>query len=593
MPVPKYTGEVKKVQTNKLESAKEIHKTQPLLTLPLNGRLSHDDEASPSDKIVDKNVQESEVISANSKLSSYEVIDGTTVYFDSKPSVQPSFVSEVAHATALPNGQASDAISKTDAGSSSDENIFSNKELQPDIDSNKLEGIESPVETYQNNNSDTLLESSETIIDSTLDAMNKNDNLALDGSSEFEEIESSEHEKAIDTSEENIEDDEKEDISEDTETEGIFASLTKTFNMFKSEETESTESIATPRSIDIPVSETTTESVLQELVSEDVEDTVIEKITSTTEIENTNVDVSATSGEKIEIQQEIVQTNIDSIKISDEKMKAEQEVSAILSENATFFSDVPLSNNFVHVNVDDSVKELPVTSLTDDSSDSAKAEINSHVENIQMQETTSKEEKVTESISTENVTTSEESTESSDQGTTFIVNNNIHQLLSGNNKVHPENVKEDIDHIETTAQNISETDKIAENNSLPLIKEIEKDVTKEPLPKAYTFGGDIITNENHNAADVQLTEELIVHNNVNKNDNLTNDASFDNVPIELNQFSNDVKPSISDSEQSVSSSQESVISEQITTFNEIPQNRNLLNVEEDLEHKDRKLLLIN
>ncbi|XP_012218801.1 transport and Golgi organization protein 1 isoform X1 [Linepithema humile] len=603
VPVPKYTGEVKKVQTNKFESAEEAHKTQSLLTtLPLKRKLSHDDEALPLDKIVDKNVQESEVVNENSILSSYEVIDGTTVYFENKPSVQPSFVSEVAHATALPRKQTSDTDSEADAGSSSDENIFINSnELQSDTDtdSNKLEGIELLVETHENNTSEILLESSETIINSNLDAVNKNDNLALDRSSEFEDkSENLKHEKAIDASEENIEDDKEEEISENTETEGIFASLTKTFKMLSnSEEAESTESITTPSSIDIPAPETTTESstVLQE-VSEDVrvKNTVIEEETiPTTEIENTNIDASVTSKEKLEIQQEVMQNDIESTKISDEKMKTEQEASAILSENATSSSDVPLSNNFVHVNADNSVKESPVASSIDDSSDSAKTETNSHV-NIQVEET-SKEEEVTENVSIENVITSEESTESFDSQetsteSTIQSSNGIHQILSGNIKMHPENVKKDVGHTDTTAQKIGETDEIAENSNLSPVKEIAKDVTKESFPyKIYNFGGNIaIANEtlDHNAADTQLAEKLIVHNNVNKNDNLTNDASFDNVPIEPNQFSNDVKPSISDSEQSAGSSQKSMISERITTFNEIPQNRNLLNIEEDLEHKN-------
>jgi len=84
--------------------------------------------------------------------------------------------------------------------------------------------------------------------------------------------------------------------------------------------------------------------------------------------------------------------------------------------------------------------------------------------------------------------------------------------------MHAENVKEDVGYTEITAQKINEIDKISENSSL-LVKEMAKDVTKELLPKTSTFGGNIvITNEplNHNAANAQLTEKLIVHNNVNK-----------------------------------------------------------------------------
>ncbi|XP_072743500.1 uncharacterized protein Tango1 isoform X2 [Anoplolepis gracilipes] len=596
VPVYKFTGEVRKVEPKKLESTTdEIHKTHPLL----KNKLPHNDnEASPrSGNSIDESiVQESQVINVDSITSPYEVIDGTTFYSDNEPSIQPSFVSEVAHATTLLNEQKDSIHSKinSDHKELSDKNIFINNkklEIQPDANDagSKLEEIKLFLDNHKEANVEILLESSEALINSTLDTVNKEDTLILDGSikSEDEASKNLERKEKLENKVEvhnnvgeNIEDDKKEE--ENVESEGIFASLTKTFNILSSSrDITTTESTTIQNDNDIFVA--TAENNLQISENFEVKNTVVEEHVPTIQIElDSNIDPSLINKEKIEIQQEIIHDSIDNVKVLNEEIKTE-EVPVIPLENATSPSDVPLSNNFVH---EDAAKELPTipSTVVDDSSISAKIDI-SLVENIQIQET-SKEEKVTENIKDivksfrkesifdlkETAATKSTSTQSS---------SNIEQKLSGNDKTYSENT-EDVSYKETFVQVID--NKIIHLSPI-METTITENITKEPFSESHTVRENIVIIDealNHNTADIPLTEKFIVHSSVNKNDNSVKDASSDNVPIEPNEFSNNVTPEILDPEQSLDFNQKE-ITNQITNFNEVLQNQDLSNGE--LEHK--------
>ncbi|CAL1683647.1 unnamed protein product [Lasius platythorax] len=581
VPVHKFNGEVNKAQPEKLESTTEkIHKTHPLL----KNKLPHNDNgASPrSVKSIDESiVQESQVINV-AGVSPYEVIDGTTVYSENEPSIQPSFVSEIAHATALLNEQASiDSIdSKINPDykePSSDKNTFINKELQTDINdaSSKLE-----------------------------DTVSKDDTLILDGSSKSEDESSKnlEHKEKLDnkveadsSAEKNIEDNKKEGV-ESVESEGIFASLTKTFNILSSsQDTAATEdTIQNDNDMFVPKAENDLQ--FKQVSEVEVKDTVTEKHVPIIQTKlDSNIDPSLNK-EKIEIQQEIIHENIENAKILDEKTKIEEEAFVISLENATSSSDVPLSNNFVHEDAAKTAKELPTTSsivVDDSSTTSAKTDINSLVKNIQIQET-SKEEKVTENIKDVVVSFGKESIISPDLKETAATksasiqsSSDIEQKLPESDKTHSENTKEDVNHKETIVQVTD--NKVSETINLSSIMEttVKENTTEEPFPESHTVGENIVIIDealNRSTENISFTEKFIVHNNVNKNDNLVNDASSDNVPIEANQFSNGVTPGILGSEQTLDSSQKE-ISNQITNVNEVLQNQDLSNDEEDLEHK--------
>lgn len=606
VPVYKFNDKINKVQSEKLESTEE--------SSTLKDEFSQDDNKTPSLESIDEsNIEESHAINADSISPPYEVIDGTTVYFESSPSVQPSFVSEVAQTTALPNEQASLApdskIAVDHEGLSSDKNIFiNNKELQPDMNdaSSKLEGIKLPVDTQKQTSSDVTSENPEAIISSTLDTVSKDDISALDENSKSKEelSENAEHTEKLDSSaEENVENNKKEKITEHVESDGIFASITKTFSILSNmEKIVAAENTVIQSSDDTAAPEVAAESNLQleEQVPENIgiKATVTEKTLSPTQIKlESSVDQSFIDKEKVKTQQEIIRENIESAKISDEKIK---EASTIILGNITSPSDVPLSNNFVRENADKPAKELPIAPpiLTDNSSASVKADVDSHVENIKIQETSSTE-KVTENIRTDDaVTHKEESTILSDLQETVATkttstqsSDDIEQKLA-ESETYLENVKKDADYKET----IDQAGKIviaehSETISLPSLKETTENIATELFSENHSVGENIVITEealNQSTTDIQFNKESIVYSNVN--DNLINDTISDNVPIESNEFSNDVKSSILGPEQSIDSSQQSMISEETMTFNEVLKKRDLSNIEENLEHKDSKLI---
>lgn len=593
MPVYKFTGEVNKVQPKELESkTEEKHKTHPLL----KNKLLHDIEAtSKSVKSIDESiVQESQVINVDN-ITSYEVIDGTTLYADNEPSIQPNSVSKAVQTTALPNEQ--DSIDFVDSKINpdhkeplSDKSTFIKKELQTDANNanGKLDKTKLSLDVDKETSTEILLENSEGLINSTLDTVSKDDTLIHDEGNESEDELSTnlEHKEKSDnkiktdnSAEESIEDNKKEEIMESVESKGIFASFTERFKIL-SHSQDTTES-TTIQSDDIPVSKAENNQLKQ--VSEDIEakDIAAEKHISTVQSElDSSIDSSLINKEKIEIQQEIIHENIESAKVLDEKTKIEKEASIILLENTTSSSDVPLSNNFVHKDTAKPAKKLPTTSsiVVDDSSTSSKIDIN-NIKNIQIGET-SKEENIKdidgsfakESIISdlkETAVTTSASTQSSSE---------VEQKLSENDKTHPEedSHKKKFDQV-TIDNKISETTNLSPETAI-------KENTKELFSESHTVEKNIVMIDeslNHSATDIPFTEKF-VYSNVNKNDNSVD--SLDNVPIEPNKFSNDITPGILDSDQSLDSSQKE-ISNQITNFNEILQNQDLSNVEEDLEHE--------
>lgn len=608
VPVYKFNDKINKIQSEKLESTEENS------TL-LKDKVSQDDNKTPPLKSIDEStIEESHAINTDSISPSYEVIDGTTVYFENNPSVQPSFVAEVAQATALPNEQVApdSEIGIDHKELSSNKNIFiNNKELQPDTNdaSSKLEGIKLSVDTQKQTNSDVTPENPEAIISSTLDTVIEDGISELDESSKSKEELSKnvEHTEKLKSAEENVEDNKKEKVTEHVESDGIFASITKTFSILSNmEEIVATESATTKSSDDTATPEIAAESNLQleERVPENIgiKDAVTEKTFPLTEIKlESSVDESFIDKEKVETQQEIVHEDIESAKISNEKIK-EASTRRISLGNITSPSDVPLSNNFVRENADKPAKELPIAPpiLADDSSASAKADVDSHVENIKIQETNNTE-KNTENIRTDGtVTHKEESTILSNlqetiatKTTTTQSSDDIEQKLA-ESETYLENIQKDADYKET----IDQADKIViaehpETISLPSFKETEENIATESFPESHSVGENIAITEqalNQSAADIQFNKESIVHSNVN--DNLVNDTISDNVPIESNEFSNDVKSSILGQEQPIDSNQENMISEQTMTFNEekVLKKRDLSNSEENLEHKDSKLI---
>ncbi|XP_071568227.1 uncharacterized protein Tango1 [Temnothorax nylanderi] len=597
VPVYKFNGETNKVQPKKLESTVEESGESHTL---LKDDLSGDDNKTPSLKSIDESTkEESHAINVDSISPSYEVIDGTTVYLENPPSVQPSLVYEVAHATALPNEKASVAPdSEIDhERSSSDKNtLIDNKELQPDANdaSGKLEGIQLSADTRKQTSSDVPSENPEAIISSTLETVSKDDIAVLDGSSKSEEdlLKNGEHTKELDNSAEdsNAKDNEKEKVIEQVESDGIFASFTKTFKILSnSEETVATESTTTQSSDDIVAPEIVVDSNLQleEQVSEDIGVENAEKVLSPQIKLDSSIDQSIDK-EKVETQQEITHETIEGAKISDEKIK---EAPTIILENTTT-SDVPLHNNFVHENADEPAKELPTTPPI--SADDNFASVKADVENIQIQETTSEAEKVKEDVRADGaiISDKEDSAILSNLQETIVTktatqsrNSDKEQKLPGSGEVYLESSKKD------NKETIGQADKtviaeILETSSLP--SETTENITTESIPESHSVENIAIAEEalNHSVADIQFNKESIVHSNVNKNDNLVNDTSSDNVPIESNEFSNSAKSNVLGPEQSMDSSQESIISEQTMTLNDILKKRDLSSIKENLKHED-------
>ncbi|XP_024876106.1 transport and Golgi organization protein 1 isoform X1 [Temnothorax curvispinosus] len=592
VPVYKFNGEANKVQPKKLESTVEESGESHTL---LKDDLSGDDNKTPSLKSIDESTtEESHAINVDSISPSYEVIDGTTVYFESTPSVQPSFVHKVTHATALPYEKASVApdFEIDHERSSSDKNtLIDDKELQPDASdaSGKLEGIQLSTDTQKPTSSDVPLENPEAIISSTLETVSKDDIAELDGSSKSEEdlLKNGEHTKELDSS---AKDNEKEKVIEQVESDGIFASITKTFKILSnSEETVATESTTTQSSDDIVAPEIVVDSNLQleEQVSEDIGVEDAEKILSPQIKLDSSIDQSIIDKEKVETQQEIIHETIEGAKISDENIK---EAPTIILEHTTS-SDVPLHNNFVHENADEPAKELPTTPPI--SADDNFASVKADVENIQIQETTSEAEKVKEDVRADGaiISDKEDSTILSNLQETIVTktatrsSDDKERKLPGSGEAYLESSKED------NKETIGQADKtviaeILETSSLP--SETTENITTESIPESHSVENIAIAEEalNHSAADIQFNKESIVHSNVNKNDNLVNDTSSDNVPIESNEFSNSAKSNVLGPEQSMDSSQESIISEQTMTLNDILKKRDLSSIKENLKHED-------
>ncbi|KAG5317204.1 TGO1 protein, partial [Pseudoatta argentina] len=594
VPVYKFNDEVE-VQSEKLESTKKESSESHTL---LKDELSQDDNETPSLKSIDEGIiKESHAINADSVSPSHEVIDGTTVYFESNPSVQPSSVSEVAHTTTLPNEQASMTPDSEIEELSSDKNTFiNNKELEPDTNdaSSKLEGIK--LGTQKEISLDFLIENSEAIIGSTLDTANKDSISVLDGSSKSEKelFKKIEHtEKLHDSAKENVEDNKKEKV---TESDGIFASITKTFNILSNLETVTTDNTITQSSDDI-TSETTENNLqLQEQVSENIEvDAVTENILQSQIKLESNIDQSFTDKEKVEAPQEVIHESTtesitESIKVSDEKI---DEASTIIVKNI-ISSDVPLPDNVEHA--DKPAKELPTSSILTNDSSVSKLDVDSHVENIEKPKTNDAK-KITENIRTDDAIISgeKESTILSNLQETVATNittqssDDIEQKLLENDETYFENIKKDVDNKEIIAQ--ADKNVIAEiSETISLSSKTAENITTKSFSENYSVNENIaITEEalNRSAADIQFNKESIVHNNVNKNDNLVNDINSDNVPMESNEIS---KSSDLGPEQSTDSSQESIISEQTMILNKILKKQDLSI--ENLEHKDNESQIV-
>jgi len=596
VPVYKFNGEVK-VQPEKFESIEKENSESHTL---LKDELSQDDNKTPSLKYIDEGIiKESHTINADSVSPSYEMIDGTTVYFESNPSVQPSSVSEVTHTTALPNEQASMTPDSEIEELSSDKNTFiNNKELEPGTNdaSSKLEGIK--LDIQKETNLDFSIENSEAIIESTLDTVNKDGISVLDGSSksEKESFKKIEHmEKLDDSAKENVEDNKKEKVTEHVESDSIFASITKTFNILSNLETVTTDSTII-QSSDDTTSETTENNLqLQEQVSENIEvDAVTENILQSQIKLESNIDQSFTDKEKVEAPQEVIHESTtenitESIKVSNEKI---DEASTIIVENITS-NDVPLPDNVVHENVDKPAKELPTTSsILANNNSVSKLDVDSHVEKSK----TNDAKEVTENIRTDDAIISgeKESTILSNLQETLTTNiitqssDDIEQKLLESNEAYLENIKKDVDNEEIIGQ--ADKNVIAEiSETISLSSETAEDITTKSFSESYSVDENLaITEEalNRSTEDIQFNKESIVHNNVNKNDNLVNDISSDNVPMESNEIS---KSSDLGPKKSTDSSQES-ISEQTMILNKILKKQDLPSIE-NLEHKDSKLLL--
>ncbi|KYN31997.1 Transport and Golgi organization protein 1 [Trachymyrmex septentrionalis] len=601
VPVYKFNGEVK-VQPKKLESTeKESSESHTLL----KDELSQDDNGTPSLKSIDEGIiKESHTINADSVSPSYEVIDGTTVYFESNPSVQPSSVSEVAHTTALPNEQASMIPDSEIEELSSDKNTFiNNKELEPGTNdaSSKLEGIK--LDTQKDTSLDFSIENSESIIGSTLDTVNKDGISVLDGSSksEKESFEKVEHTEKLEDSAKEIVEDNKEKVTEHVESDSIFASITKTFNILSNLETVTTDSTITESSDDT-TSETTENNLqLQEQVSENIGvDAVTENILQSQIKLESNIDQGFTDKEKVEALQEIIHESTTesitkSVRVSDEKI---DEASTIILENI-ISSDVPLPDNVVHENADIPAKELPTTlPILANDSPVSKLDVDSYVENIEKPKTNDAK-KVMENIRTDDAIISgeKESMILSNLQETVVTNvttqssDDVKQKLLESNEAYLENIKKDVDNEEIIGQAVKNV--IAEiSETISLSSETVENITTKSFSESYSVDENIaITEEalNRNAIEIQFNKESIVHNNVNKNNNLVNDVSSDNVPMESNEIS---KSSDLEPEQSTDSSQESIISEQTMILNKILKKQDLPSIE-NLEHKDNESQIVN
>ncbi|XP_011335987.2 transport and Golgi organization protein 1 isoform X2 [Ooceraea biroi] len=558
VPVYKFTDNGSNAQANKLES--------------------YNDEAVPvSVKSGEESiVQGSEAIDADGVLSPYEVIDGTTVYFEGKPPVQPSPVSEAMQVTALPDKQASSLGSdpKTDPNHdrlSLDKSTLNNEKLQPDTSNvdNKLEGIKPPIDTHEEISAEILLESSEAIINSTLDTAGGSDTAALE-SDEFEDEPSDdlEHEEeSTDSSgERNIENKEQE---QELESGGILASLTKTFNILSSsketaEETESTKNnddIQSSNDIFASVAAAVSNAQLSEQASEnvDVKAAVTEEAVPAIPKLDSSVDSGSTSSEKLETQ-EITQ---EGVIVSDEGAKIVEEASLTLLENTTSSSDVPSSNNSAHEDTDKPAEESPAVSSV------LLNAVDSNVESTPALETSSTD-KITESVTAAPETEPTVSPESQDSAVTAGTiaaqsSDDTEQQLVSESAKNLENKLEDVGQKETIVRaDEAAGEKVLETDSLQPVEEAATNIKTESLHEDHVAAENtVIVDEasSHSAANTQFNIS-IVHSNVNKKDNLINDASPGSVPVESNELSKGVESNPSAEQPFIDSSQ-NVISEQL------------------------------
>ncbi|XP_011139068.1 transport and Golgi organization protein 1 isoform X1 [Harpegnathos saltator] len=582
----------KNVESKRLESTEEIHSS-------VEDNLSYSDNSEAlSAQSLDKTVAEFEAINVDSISPSYEVIDGTTFYFESKPSVQQKST-EAMHATVLPNEQVSlpPTNLKTDSDNNDDKTVSMNKkEKQHDITDAKSqpEEIKLSVDISEEINTKTLLGNSE-VISPVVDTVGEDDTLSHDVSGKSKDqlskdLERSSEGKLMDNSAEKIAEYKKEELTETIEDEGIFASFARKFNILSdSLETATTEGTTTsPNANDVSTSEVIIESK-----------TIVEENIPATEA-SLDVDSGITSKRDIEIQQKVIDESIRGTRISDEKVKLEEETIAVRLED-TASRDVPLSNNFVREDAYKSAEKLSIASsvLADNSPTFNEADVNSHAENVKMQET-SEEEKVIENIETEEVIASlgEGSTVSPEvQETTVSItaqsNDDIEQTSPESAKASLEVTKKDV-HGDTVAQvgEVTAVNETSETSNLPSTVEnsveIRKDIIKEASLDNSTVGKSTVIIDdilNRDAADVQLNAKSIVHSNVNKNDHLVYDASSGNVPVESDEFSNGIESSVVGPKQSADSSQKNMISEKKWTPDEYLGNRNLAS-NKDFEHKN-------
>lgn len=574
------------IESEKLESTEKIHEVHSFI----KDNLFHDDNEMPllSAQSVDKTVLEIGTTNVDSILPSYEVLDGTTFYFESKPSTQQKFASEAMHVTALPNEQASVSHinSKIDSDNNDDRTIFINKkEVRHDTNDFNNKEIKVLIDIPEETNTKTLLKNAEAIINPTTGTVRKDDVLLHDVISKSDTDELSKNleneDKLVDSSAEKNIEYKKEEATENIENESIFASFARKFNILSdSLETATTDTTTSLNNNDLSTFEVNTESKAVDKESIPATETLL------------SINPSIMSKDDIEIQQEIIHESIHTTKFSNEKIKSEKEKITVSLENAASH-DVPLSNNFVHEN-HKPAQDVSIESsvLMNNSSVSKEADISSNAKNIKIQEA-SKDKKIIENIETEGAITSlvEESVVSSVKETTIITSistqsNDIEQTSQESDKAYLENAKKDIYKESIIQVNDAAVDEIPEISNLLSVENTPENVTKEAL-SVVKEGTVIIDNSlNRNAADIQLNPKSIVHNNVNKNDNLVYDASSGKVPIESNEFFNGVKSSIVSPEQSADSSQKNMISEGKWVFDEYLHNRNLASTKEDFEHRN-------
>lgn len=588
------------VESKKLESTvEEIDKVHS----SIKDNLSHDNDETSLllAQSVDKTVPEIEALNVDSVLPSYEVIDGTAFYFEDK-SVEQNFATEAMHATALPNERALPSVtdSKTDSDNDDDGTmLFNGEEIHHNANdfNNKLEGLS--VDTPEKTSTETQLENSEAMIGQTVDTLRKPDSSSHDTSSTHEPSKNlGNKDRSVDstgiTEEGTVLLEKEEQPIENIENEGIFASFARKFNILSEKtslETATTES-------------TTTDPNNDDLSSTQVVDKVVEESVPTVETLSSSIDSSITSKDDTEIQWEIIDESNRTTKYSSEEVKSEEETVAVRLEDAAPH-DVPLSSNFVHEDAykptQDSSKAPSV--LANNSSAFNGADISSNTEDVQARKAGKEEEKLVEkSIETEGAIASlEEGPAASSEITTtrstgVRSNDDVEQTShqESDTRALYENAKKYI-----RQETIVQVGDAPAASNLPFsVEDAPESITRETLPdRPVVEEGTVIVHDSldRDAADIQLDAKSIVHSNVNKNDNLVYGASSGNVPIESNEFSDDVKSSIVGPEQFTDSSRKGMISEEKWAFDEYLRNQNLVSVKEDFEHKNGglKLLLFN